>query len=152
MHIKSCLEAVSPEAPFRASAQKNHQTGQRSLHPPICELLFSPIVGFPVQRILKEMSANYNRVSVKDLLNEDSAQNSNESGCKKKKVNKNYNSQAKLCSIPSCNRKFVSQTALEAHQRRSHAPPTLHICGKCKSSFSNLPNLNKHVSHQLITM
>lgn len=51
-----------------------------------------------------------------------------------------------VCNINNCNRRFVSKESLLAHQRRVHALPTAHVCSHCSTSFSTLPNLNKHVS------
>lgn len=81
-------------------------------------------------------SSKYNRVSVKDLLNED-----NESEDKVEYVKKD----GIICHIDNCGRQFVSQESLIAHQKRSHAAPTKYICHYCRSSYSTVPNLNKHV-------
>lgn len=90
------------------------------------------------------MSSKYNRVRVDDLLNKDSYNNQGA-------VFKEHKyPQARLCTIDRCNRKFVSEGALLAHQRRSHALPTLHVCTNCDSSFSSLPNLNKHVRNIIV--
>lgn len=89
------------------------------------------------------MSAQYNRVRVEDLINDSSSSNKSSvmSSSSQQKV-------AYKCEAPLCGRKFVSEEALEAHHKRSHAPPTAYVCQRCKSSFSTLPNLNKHVSCQ----
>lgn len=60
--------------------------------------------------------------------------------------NQTDKSEQNICTINKCNRKFISKESLQIHQRRSHAPPTAHICPQCYASFSSVPNLNKHVS------
>lgn len=70
----------------------------------------------------------YNKVNVADLLFDRGGNGTN------------------VCTINNCNRKFISKESLLAHQRKAHAPPTAHVCPYCRSSFSTIPNLNKHVS------
>lgn len=82
-------------------------------------------------------SSKYNRVSVKDLLNEDKESEKQVESVRKDGI---------ICHIDSCGRQFVSQESLIAHQKRSHAAPTKYICQYCQSSYSTVPNLNKHVS------
>lgn len=79
--------------------------------------------------------SRYTKVSVQDLLFDvgDSADNTGEN----------------ICTINNCNRKFISRESLLAHQRKAHYPPTANVCPYCFSSFSTIPNLNKHVSCNL---
>lgn len=80
--------------------------------------------------------SNSSRVSVQSLLNDE-------------KVFARGNSNEFVCTIDNCNRKFISNDSLSVHQKRCHSPPTAHVCSQCKSSFSTIPNLNKHVSDTL---
>lgn len=79
------------------------------------------------------MSSSKNRMAVENLLNEAN-------------TSRRGDANEFICTVNKCNRKFVSEESLLAHQRRSHAPPTANVCSHCKSSFSTVPNLNKHVS------
>lgn len=88
------------------------------------------------------MHSTYNRVSVQDLLNADIAIVGNSSSGPAPEA-------WAVCNIGSCGRRFVSVQSLSAHQKRAHAAPTSLICSHCGSSFSTIPNLNKHVSSVL---
>lgn len=50
------------------------------------------------------------------------------------------------CEYPSCRKKFATPQALINHRSRQHGSPSAIVCPHCSSSFSTVPNLNKHVS------
>lgn len=85
-------------------------------------------------------SASYSRVSVQDLLNE-------ESTAPLRPSQPHLQREGIICHAEGCGRHFVSQESLIAHQRRSHAAPTAFVCQLCNLSYSTVPNLNKHVWH-----
>lgn len=88
---------------------------------------------------LQPMSSRYNRVSVSDLLNDEASGSSSQGAASTQR--------GIYCRVEGCGRRFVSQEALTAHQKRSHAAPTAFRCPHCGSSFSTAPNLNKHVRY-----
>lgn len=83
-------------------------------------------------------SPQYNRVRVEDLLNEEQAGTSDSST--------SPNSKNVACTEEGCGKRFFTEKSLLVHQKRSHAAPTDFVCHLCQSSFSSIPNLNKHVS------
>lgn len=85
----------------------------------------------------KHDNQKYNKVTIRDLLFD---------------RGQTDDSEANICTINNCNRKFISKESLEIHQRRAHAPPTAHVCPVCFASFSTVPNLNKHVRCSLISV
>lgn len=83
----------------------------------------------------------YSRVDVQTLLNhEDFYHTGDRSSC----------SQVK-CDYVGCGRLFVSPRSLSMHRKRQHCSPTSNVCPKCLSSFSTVPNLNRHVSSIFIS-
>lgn len=97
------------------------------------------------RNLISKMSQKYNKISIDDLLNK-TGSNNNASSSASSSAPDNV---AFECTEPLCGRKFVSEEALKAHKKRSHAAPTSYVCQRCKSTFSTLPNLNKHVSYFL---
>lgn len=87
-------------------------------------------------------ATHYNRIAVRDLLNEAPARG---------RIS-HRPTQLKPdifqfdCGINQCPRRFATKSALIAHQRRSHAQPTRYECSYCLSTFSTAANLTKHVS------
>lgn len=83
---------------------------------------------------------HFNRVSVDDLLNKPSSMKEGKKSIRPTDVFKF------VCSMDNCNRAFASEATLKSHQVRTHGPPTSFVCPRCGSSYSSVPNLNKHVS------
>lgn len=88
----------------------------------------------------------YNRVRVEDLLNDDRDLSSSPFAHGSLSEGK---PEGIICKINECDRRFVSEQSLLAHQRRTHAAATPFICPHCKLSYSTVPNLNKHVSNRI---
>lgn len=86
-------------------------------------------------------SKAFTRVKVQDLLNVD--EDSSNSVSKKSQIGGIPNI---VCMDDGCGRKFASSESLVTHRKRQHAAPTSFVCSFCQSSYSSLPNLNKHVS------
>ena len=84
--------------------------------------------------------SDFKRIRVDDLLNHD------EPASFASMRNLSTNTRVIRCTIDNCGKEFLSEESLLSHQRRSHAAPTKNVCPHCHSSFSNVPNLNKHVS------
>lgn len=88
------------------------------------------------------MTTGFNKIPVKDLLNETPPRGR----ISHRPTQIKPDVFTFLCESSNCNRRFASQEALTAHQRRSHATRTQFACPHCSSTFSTSPNLNKHVS------
>lgn len=92
------------------------------------------------------MSSPYKRVTVKDLLNDES----NSPSMNTPNLTRHADGIPNIrCDINSCGQKFATLDSLQAHQRRKHAAPTSFVCPQCMSSYSSLPNLKKHVRFQV---
>lgn len=86
------------------------------------------------------MARKYNKLTVNDLLNDDSSA----------KVTRTFSAHPSMfemtCGIANCRRRFKSIEALQAHQEKAHSNDKDYVCPHCHSNFSTSPNLNKHVS------
>lgn len=91
------------------------------------------------------MHAPYRRIKVADLLSDTSARG--------KAIRKMTQLRSDVfgvcCAYRGCDRKFATHDACVAHQKRSHAAPTMYGCAQCHATFSTAPNRNKHVSARL---
>lgn len=86
----------------------------------------------------------FRRINVEDLLND----NKNGTG-RKASSSSSKESDVRttivVCKFSNCSRSFPTSLSLAEHQSQVHGDMIRHTCGRCKASFSTLPNLNKHV-------
>lgn len=88
--------------------------------------------------IIARMDAKFNRIKIEDLLND----NSNSALT-------NAMVDAKVeCRLKGCQMTFKNHEALQTHEERFHKIGARHICEICNTTFSSLPNRNKHVRTQ----
>lgn len=78
----------------------------------------------------------YTKIFVQDLLNRD----------RNEEMRNSPQFQEVKCEYLDCGKLFASPQSMFNHQKRQHGSPTANVCPKCLSSFSTIPNLNKHVS------
>lgn len=94
------------------------------------------------------MSSNYSRIKVSDLLNDAPARGKT-SHRPKPPSEDIYTVQ---CDVQRCGRRFATTEALRAHRRRSHPAPSAHACNECGATLSSSANLNKHVSSSTLAL
>lgn len=78
------------------------------------------------------MDPKFNRIKIEDLLNDNAAFPKSEPKIK--------------CRLKDCNMVFKDKEALHTHEEKIHKVNMRHICDICNTTFSSLPNRNKHVS------
>lgn len=138
----------------KESSSSRHRSTGRSSHsgssriPSSTAMPISDSHNRASQRVYPTSSSSppvYKRVKVQDLLNDDDSYVS-------RSANQAQASSSAdgipniVCEMDQCGRKFATFESLTAHQKRQHAAPTAFVCPYCHSSYSSLPNLNKHVS------
>lgn len=87
------------------------------------------------------MAPKYTKISIEDLLSSPTQSDRQSSA----QAGSSSTVAVFQCNASGCKRKFATEEALQAHKRRSHAPPTSFECPVCKATFSSPQNRNKHV-------
>lgn len=88
----------------------------------------------------------YNRIDIKDLLNDQLARDGST------KTGSSNVCEISRCDLDGCIREFASPKALSIHQKRVHSAPTKFACKLCPATLSSAPNLAKHVSNERATI